>query len=92
LRNDVRQFINLPIRSAEGNLILTLGQLGKFEELPRLNLIFHENGFRRRAVMVNIEGRDLDSFGQIAKDAIRLWPAYTQLMPRHSKGTYASRV
>jgi len=71
LRNDVRQFINLPIRSAEGNLVLTLGQLGKFEEHSRLNLIFHENGFRRRAVMVNVEGRDLDSFGRIAKNAIR---------------------
>jgi heavy metal efflux system protein len=71
LRNDVKQIVNLPIRSAEGNLMLTLGQLGKFTEVPRLNFIFHENGFRRRAVMVNIRDRDLDSFAQGAKEAIQ---------------------
>ena len=71
LRNDQKQIVNLPIRSAEGSLILTLGQLGKFEQVPRLNFIFHENAFRRRAVMVNIEGRDLDGFAQATKAAIR---------------------
>jgi heavy metal efflux system protein len=70
LRNDLDQIINIPIRSAEGNLMLTLGQLGKFEPIPRLNFLFHENGFRRRAVMVNIAGRDLDSFAEQAKDLV----------------------
>jgi heavy metal efflux system protein len=71
LRNDVSHIVNLPIRSAEGSLMLTLGQLGKFESVPRLNFVFHENGFRRRAVMVNIRGRDLDGFTQTARGAIQ---------------------
>jgi heavy metal efflux system protein len=50
--------------------MLTLGQLGKFEPIPRLNFIFHENGFRRRAVMVNIAGCDLDSFAEQAKGLV----------------------
>jgi len=71
LRNDAKQLINLPIRSAEGSLMLTLGQLGKFGQVPHLNFIFHENAFRRRAVRVNIGGRDLDGFAQAANEAIR---------------------
>jgi cobalt-zinc-cadmium resistance protein CzcA len=62
LRNDLSQVVNIPVRSAEGSLLLTLGQLGKFQPVSHQNFIFHKNGFRRRAVMVNITGRDLDSF------------------------------
>ena len=69
-RGNQSTLINLPVRSAEGNLMLTLGQLGRFTEVQRLNTVFHENGERRRAVMINVSGRDLKSFVEEAKTRI----------------------
>ena len=78
LRNDLSQVVNIPVRSAEGSLLLTLGQLGKFQPVNHQNFIFHQNGFRRRAVMVNISGRDLDGFVQetrtVLTSALKLEP------------------
>jgi cobalt-zinc-cadmium resistance protein CzcA len=70
VRNDPQSFLNFPIRSVEGTFMLTLGQLGSSKTTDRLNSIFHENGLRRRAVMVNFEGRDLNGFVADVKAAV----------------------
>jgi cobalt-zinc-cadmium resistance protein CzcA len=70
LRDDPGNFLNIPVRSVEGTFMLTLGQIGFTKKTDRLNSIFHENGLRRRAVMVNFSGRDLNGFVSDVKGAI----------------------
>lgn len=60
----------LPLRSAEGTLMLSLKQVATVETVPRLNRLTHENGQRRRAVMVNVHGRDVEGFVQAARRAV----------------------
>ncbi len=60
----------LPLRSAEGTLMLVLKQVAAVENTPRLNRLTHENGQRRRAVMVNVHGRDVEGFVRAARQAV----------------------
>ncbi len=60
----------LPLRSAEGTLMLALKQVASVVNVPRLNRITHENGQRRRAVMVNVHGRDVAGFVRAARRAV----------------------
>ena len=60
----------LPLRSAEGTLMLALKQVATVQSTPRLNRLTHENGQRRRAVMVNVHGRDVEGFVQAARRAV----------------------
>ena len=62
--------VNMPVRSAEGNLMLTLGQLGRFERIEVPNFVYHENGFRRRVVTVNLNGRDLGGFAETVRSLL----------------------
>ena len=60
----------LPLRSAEGTLMLALKQVASVETMPRLNRLLHEDGQRRRAVMVNVHGRDVEGFVRAARRAV----------------------
>ena len=60
----------LPLRSAEGTLMLTLKQVASVVSVPRLNRLTHENGQRRRAVMVNVHGQDVAGFVRAARRAV----------------------
>ena len=60
----------LPVRSAEGTLMLALKQVASVASVPRLNRLTHENGERRRAIMVNLRGSNVDGFVQAARRAV----------------------
>ena len=60
----------LPLRSAEGTLMLTLKQVASMASVPRLNRLTHENGERRRAILVNLHGSDAAGFVQAARRAV----------------------
>ena len=62
---------SLPFRSAERNLLLNVGQVAQVRVTPRLATILRENGERRRAVMVNVRGRDSGGFAREAQGAVR---------------------
>jgi cobalt-zinc-cadmium resistance protein CzcA len=61
---------NMPVRSAEGNLMLTLGQLGRFQQVVVPNFVYHESGFRRRIVTVNLNWRDLGGFAESVRSLL----------------------
>ena len=52
----------LPLRSAEGTLMLALKQVAAVTSVPRLNRLTHENGERRRAIRVNLRRRRRGGF------------------------------
>jgi cobalt-zinc-cadmium resistance protein CzcA len=51
----------LPVRTDEGGLV-TLGQVARFEILDQVGAITREMGQRRAAVLINLRGRDTESF------------------------------
>jgi cobalt-zinc-cadmium resistance protein CzcA len=61
LRKKVDEMKLLPIRSSDGG-ILTLGQVADFSVQEKVNSITREFGQRRAAIMVNLRGRDVESF------------------------------
>lgn len=60
----------LPLRSAEGTLMLALKQVASVVSVPRLNRLTHENGERRRAILVNVHGGDVAGFVRAARRAV----------------------
>ena len=60
----------LPLRSAEGTLMLALKQVASVSSVPRLNRLTHENGERRRAILVNLRGGDAAGFVRAARRAV----------------------
>ena len=60
----------LPLRSAEGTLMLALKQVAGVASVPRLNRLTHENGERRRAILVNIHGGNAAGFVRAARRAV----------------------
>lgn len=80
LRKKVEQMKLLPIRTSDGGM-LTLGQVADFSVSEKVSAITREFGQRRAAVMVNLRGRDLESFVLEAQKAvqeqIKLPPGYT---------------
>lgn len=69
-RADPALLEQLPLRSAEGTLMLALKQVASVTNVPRLNRLTHENDQRRRAVMVNVHGRDVAGFVRAARRAV----------------------
>lgn len=69
-RGDVEQMKRLPVRTENGGL-LTLGQLARFEVFDQVGAITRESGQRRAAVLINLRGRDVDSFVNEAVARIR---------------------
>ena len=61
LRKRIDEMKKLPLRTSEGGLV-TLGQVADFKVDEKVNSITREMGQRRAAIMVNLRGRDVESF------------------------------
>ncbi|PAW78030.1 MAG: CusA/CzcA family heavy metal efflux RND transporter [Verrucomicrobia bacterium Tous-C9LFEB] len=61
LRKRISEMKQLPVRTSDGGL-LTLGQVADFEVGEKVNTIAREYGQRRAAIMVNLRGRDVESY------------------------------
>jgi heavy metal efflux system protein len=60
-RSNLETMKRLPVRTDEGGL-LTLGQVARFEMTEQVSAVTREAGQRRAAVLVNLRGRDVESF------------------------------
>ncbi|MDX1951037.1 MAG: CusA/CzcA family heavy metal efflux RND transporter [Verrucomicrobiota bacterium] len=60
-RQNVDTMKRLPVRTDNGGL-LTLGQVARFEMLEQVGAVTRESGQRRAAILVNLRGRDVESF------------------------------
>lgn len=69
-RQNVDKIKNLPLRTSEGGY-LTLGQIASVQVEDQVNTISREFGQRRAAIMVNLRGRDVESFVQEAQQKVR---------------------
>lgn len=80
LRAKVEEMKKLPIRTDEGGL-MTLGQVANFDVAEKVGSITREQGQRRAAIMVNLRGRDVESFvleaRQKVAEQIKLPPGYS---------------
>lgn len=70
LRAAFDELKHLPLRSAHQEGMITLGQVADFVVTEKVNSISRESGQRRAAVMVNLRGRDVESFVQEARRRI----------------------
>ncbi|MDR0533763.1 MAG: CusA/CzcA family heavy metal efflux RND transporter [Verrucomicrobiales bacterium] len=61
IRRKIREIQLLPVRTANGG-VLSLGQLADIGVKERVNTIAREFGQRRAAIMVNLRGRDVESY------------------------------
>jgi heavy metal efflux system protein len=61
----------LPVRVAEGSLVLGLGSLGKWEHKQTVGAITREQAGRREAIMVTVESADVVGFVNHARAAIQ---------------------
>lgn len=80
LRAAFDELKHLPLRSSHAEGVITLGQVADFVVTEKVNAIARESGQRRAAIMVNLRGRDVESFVTEAKAkvdaAITLPPGY----------------
>ncbi len=81
LRAAFDELKHLPLRSSHEEGVITLGQVADFVITEKVNTIAREFGQRRAAIMVNLRGRDVESFVLEARakvnEAIKLPPGYT---------------
>lgn len=70
LRKKVSEMKLLPIRTSEGGM-LSLGQVADFSVKEKVNAISREFGQRRAAIMVNLHGRDVESYVLEAQEKVR---------------------
>jgi len=81
LRAAFDELRHLPLRSSHQEGVITLGQVADFIITERVNTIAREFGQRRAAIMVNLRGRDVESFVREARarmnDAIKLPSGYS---------------
>lgn len=81
LRAAFDELKHLPLRSLHEEGVITLGQVADFVVNEKVNTIARESGQRRAAIMVNLRGRDVESFVTEAKAKvaaeIKLPPGYT---------------
>jgi heavy metal efflux system protein len=80
LRRKLDEMRGLPIRTSDGGLV-TLGQLADLKVEEKVSAITREMGQRRAAIMVNLRGRDVESFvreaqGKVAEQ-VKLPPGYS---------------
>jgi cobalt-zinc-cadmium resistance protein CzcA len=61
LRENVEELKRLPVRLDDGGL-LTLGQVADFKVVEQVAAISREYSQRRAAIMINLRGRDVESF------------------------------
>jgi heavy metal efflux system protein len=80
LRRKIDEMKKLPLRTSEGGLV-TLGQVADLKVEEKVNTITREMGQRRAAIMVNLRGRDVESFvleaRQKVADEVKLPPGYS---------------
>ncbi|MBE2179284.1 MAG: efflux RND transporter permease subunit [Chthoniobacterales bacterium] len=80
LRAKIDEMKKLPLRTDAGGLV-TLGQVADFSVDEKVNTIAREMGQRRAAIMVNLRGRDVESFVLEAQKKVaaqvELPPGYT---------------
>jgi cobalt-zinc-cadmium resistance protein CzcA len=60
----------VPVRTAGGGL-LTLGQVARFDMLEQVGAVTRESGQRRAAILVNLRGRDVESYVKEAMARIK---------------------
>lgn len=85
LSDDVRgaldELKHLPLRSAHAESVVTLGQLAELVVSDNVNTIVRELGQRRAAILVNLRGRDVESFVREAQAemnrSLALPPSYS---------------
>ncbi len=79
LRENIDELKRLPVRVDDGGL-LTLGQVADFRVTEQVAVIAREFSQRRAAIMINLRGRDVESFVLEAqrkiKDQIKLPDGY----------------
>ena len=61
----------LPLRAANGSLVIGLGNLGKWEPMQSVAAITREQAARREAIMVTVESADVVGFVARAREAIQ---------------------
>ncbi len=80
LRRKINEMRKLPLRTSDGGLV-TLGQVADFKVEEKVNAITREMGQRRAAIMVNLRGRDVESFVLEARkkvaEQVKLEPGYS---------------
>jgi cobalt-zinc-cadmium resistance protein CzcA len=69
-RSNLETMKRLPVRTEDGGL-LTLGQVARFEMLAAVGAVTRESGQRRAAILVNLRGRDVESFVNEAMTRIK---------------------
>ena len=81
IRTALDELKHLPLRSSHAESVITLGQIADFVVSDKVNTIAREFGQRRAAIMVNLRGRDVESFVLEAQakvnEAIKLPPGYS---------------
>ena len=80
LRENIDELKRLPVRVDDGGL-LTLGQVADFKIVEQVAAISREFSQRRSAIMINLRGRDVESFvmeaQQKIKEQLKLPDGYT---------------
>ncbi len=81
LRAKTEEIKRLPIRAGGTDGLLTLGQVAEFVVTEKVNAISREAGQRRAAIMINLRGRDVESFVLEAQakiaEGLKLPPGYS---------------
>jgi cobalt-zinc-cadmium resistance protein CzcA len=70
LRENIDELKRLPVRVDDGGL-LTLGQVADFKIVEQVAAISREFSQRRAAIMINLRGRDVESFVLEAQEKIK---------------------
>lgn len=70
MRTKIEGLKYLPVDSRDGGLV-TLGQLADFKMAEQVNTINRESGQRRLAIVLNLRGRDVESFVKEAQEKIQ---------------------
>lgn len=70
LRENIDELKRLPVRVDDGGL-LTLGEVADFRVTEQVAAIAREFSQRRAAIMINLRGRDVESFVLEAQDKIK---------------------
>ncbi|NUN92902.1 MAG: efflux RND transporter permease subunit [Verrucomicrobiae bacterium] len=68
-RRKIEELKRLPVRTDSGGL-LTLDQVAEFRAVEQIAAVVREFGQRRAAIMVNLRGRDVESFVREAQKKI----------------------
>jgi cobalt-zinc-cadmium resistance protein CzcA len=80
MREDLEAIRSLPVRVGDYGFV-TLGQVAAFNYVSSVDTILRDAGNRRAAIMVNLRGRDVESFVREAearvKQEVRLPEGYT---------------